>query len=179
MDIQTILVPVDFSVCSLGVVRQATALAGKLGARIELVHVGDLPPGITPDTRIVADGHREAAGAVLSRDALARMAPFEAVARGEGVPVGSREVFGPIASTLLQAVDDAGADLVVMGTHGRSGLARIVLGSVAEAVVHGATVPVMLIRRQPRPECGRDDCDWCAHGGRSLAEDRIDAEQQG
>jgi len=55
----------------------------------------------------------------------------------------------------------------------------MVLGSVAEAVARSAHVPVMLVRREVRPECGRDSCDWCTHHGRSAAEDRVAVESQG
>jgi universal stress protein A len=179
MNIHTILVPVDFSVCSMGVVRQAASLAAKLQGSLHIVHVGDLPPGVTPQTQVGEQGHQQAAGELLSEDAERRMERFARAAREEGVEADVAEAFGVVAPTILALAKSTGADLIVMGTHGRSGLARLMLGSVAEAVVHGADVPVMLIRSQPRPECGRQDCDWCAEGGRSQAEAQVDAERNG
>jgi nucleotide-binding universal stress UspA family protein len=63
-----------------------------------------------------------------------------------GIQVKVTQRDGPAAEAILQAADDLGADLIVMGTHGRSGLGRAVLGSVTETVVRSATVPVLTVR---------------------------------
>jgi nucleotide-binding universal stress UspA family protein len=179
MDIRTILTPLDFSGCSLAVVREVASLAAKLDARVVLLHVAALPAGVPAQAHVWPDGREVAASDFLVAESRERMERFAAEARRGGVSVDVTVRVGPITPTILAAIDELGADLVVMGTHGRTGLARLVLGSVAEGVAHRARVPVLLIRREPRPDCGRATCEWCAEADRSPAEQRIEAETQG
>jgi nucleotide-binding universal stress UspA family protein len=81
------------------------------------------------------------------------LSPVELVASaGVGAPdtfalrVRTRVALGPPAEEILAAAQATGADLIAMATHGRSGLGRVWFGSVAEAVLHAAAVPVLLIR---------------------------------
>ncbi|MDP2314290.1 MAG: universal stress protein [Pseudomonadota bacterium] len=179
MNIQTILVPVDFSTCSLLVVRQAAGLATKLGARLVVLHVAELPADLHASTAIRPDGVERTAADYVVTDTRERLASFATAARELGAPVEIDVRLGSVVPTILAAADDLHADLIVIGTHGRTGLARIVLGSVAEGVAHKAHVPVMLVRRESRPECARQSCEWCPHEGRSPAEARIAGESQG
>jgi len=179
MDIRTILSPVDFSTCSLLATRQAAGLAARLGARLVLLHVSELPPGMKPKTRVYIGGAEQAAGDYVSQNAEQRMSEFLAVAREAGVQAEVMVRVGATAPSILEATSEVKADMIFMGTHGRSGLARAVLGSVAESVLHRAHVPVMLVRRETRPECARESCDWCPHSGHSAAEDRLADEAQG
>lgn len=180
MDIRTILVPVDFSACSTRVVRSATSLAARLGARLHIVHVGEMPAGVDATTRLHLGERRQTAGELLAHDALPRLEPYAALARAAGVDASVAEAFGPIARTVLTVADRVEADLIVMGTHGRTGLMRLVLGSVAEAVVQGADVPVMLIRNDATlAECGRASCEGCTDDGSTAAEAQVRAEREG
>jgi len=179
MNIQTILVPVDFSTCSLLVTRQAAGLAARLGARVIVLHVAELPASLPADAPVRADGSRQTAGEYLLADSRERLVPFVDAATGAGATVELDARVGPVVPTILAAAAERGADLIVIGTHGRTGLARIVLGSVAESVAHQAHVPVMLVRRESRPECARASCEWCPHEGQSPAEARIAAETDG
>jgi nucleotide-binding universal stress UspA family protein len=174
-----ILVPVDFSTCSLMVAREAAGLAVKLGSRVVLLHVSDLPAGLPADAHVAPEGADTTAGAFVRTDAERRMAEFVAACEAVGAPVELRTEVGPVVATILSAIDRTGAGMVVMGTHGRTGLARLVLGSVAEGVSHRAHVPVMLIRREARPSCRHASCDWCVEGGRSPAEEQLQAESVG
>ncbi len=65
---------------------------------------------------------------------------------GEGAKVHARILPGPAADAILKAADEEGATLIAMATHGRSGLARFALGSVAEKVIRASRVPVLLVR---------------------------------
>lgn len=145
---------------------QAASLAALLGARLVVMHVAELPPGVS-------------APAYLTADTLERLGPFAEAARGLGAQVEIQVTFGAIVPSILDAAAASRADLIVIGTHGRTGLARIVLGSVAEGVAHKAHVPVMLVRRESRPECARASCEWCPHEGRSPAERRLAGETNG
>lgn len=179
MNIRTILVPLDFSTCSLGVARDVADLAERLGARVVLLHVALLPSGVPPGAHVWPDGREVGASDHVTGDARERLAGFAEVAGRGGVPVEAIVEVGPVVPTILSVCDRVGADLLVMGTHGRSGLARLVLGSVAEGVSHRARVPVLLVRRQPRASCGHASCQWCADGDRSAAEEQLAAEREG
>lgn len=176
---RTLLVPVDFSTCSMLLLDEATKLALPLGARIVLLHVADLPAGIEPGTLVRPDGVTVRVEDHLASDSRSHLAPFaDAVARA-GVAVETMVRPGPVVQTIHDVTAEIGADMVVMGTHGRSGLARAVLGSVAEQVVRLSDVPVLLVRRHRRPECSRASCDWCTDNVRSPAEERLRAELDG
>lgn len=98
----------------------------------------------------VLDPRRERAGRPLDVPASRPPAsggpvgddPLQGLEAGEE----ARVERGAVAETVIAAAQDWGADLIVLGTHGRRGLAHLVLGSVAEAVVRGATVPVLTVR---------------------------------
>ncbi|MEQ1507570.1 MAG: universal stress protein [Myxococcota bacterium] len=179
MNIRTILVPVDFTTCARLVTDQAASLATRLGAKVVVLHVAPLPTGVSPAASVAPDGVAVPVGQYLAADSRARLETFAAVVRAHGAPVELVAEVGPVVATILRTIDAVGADLVMMGTHGRSGLVRLVLGSVAEGVTHQAHVPVMLIRREPRPECARGSCAWCTEQGTSPAEDRVAVETQG
>lgn len=179
MNIHTILVPVDFSTCSMLVTRQAAGLAARLGAGLVLMHVAELPPGLSPETRVEVDGELRVAADYLIADTAARLAPFAEAARALGATATVEARSGPVVPTILEAADALRADLILLGTHGRTGLARALLGSVAEGVARHAHVPVMLVRRESHPECARESCAWCPHEGRSPAEERLGAEAEG
>ncbi len=147
-----ILAPVDFSPLSGLGLRWANALARCGGAQLTVLYAAPFnPPPYFTSSRIeqLRDSHREEmreAGEQLRRFAasvLGEMAPRTAVEVAQALPV----------DAILDAVDRAGADLVVMGTHGRSGINRVMLGSVAERVLRQSRVPVLTVRgdveRQP------------------------------
>lgn len=179
MNIRQILVPIDYSTCSMLVTRRAASLAAKLGARVTLLHVAELPPGVGPRTHLHPGGADVTAEAALEQDARGNLAPFVAICADEGVEATPEVRVGAVVPAILQVAQETPADLVVLGTHGRTGLARVMLGSVAEEVVRQAHVPVMLIRREPRPECNRERCDWCGAEGRSRVEEQVRAESEG
>lgn len=137
-----LLVPTDFSACSTHAVDVAVQLATTLEADLTLVHVWQLPTPLYGDAFYlsvdVATSLTEAAQQTLD-EALAKVRAKYPRAKGilrQGVAW--REILG--------AQEACGADLIVMGTHGRSGIGHFMLGSVAERVVRAAPVPVLTIR---------------------------------
>jgi nucleotide-binding universal stress UspA family protein len=141
--LEQLLVPVDFSETSERALDYALELARRVGADVALVHVYQLPVWGFPDGAIVpaADlASQLSVGAQRSLDqCVERRAAPGASVRGflrEGVPW---EEINELARALH-------ADLIVIGTHGRRGIARALLGSVAETVVRTAEVPVLVIR---------------------------------
>ena len=145
---KTLVFAHDFSVCARRVEPLLVDLARSHCARVILVHVSELPQGLTPDTRITPPGHRESVplGEHTKRAAEARLEEVAARLRSHGAEVVVRAVIDEIPSGILKTADDVGADAIVMGTHGREGIRHFFLGSVAEKVLRRATVPVVTLR---------------------------------
>lgn len=147
--IQKILCPVDFSECAENALREALFLAEGLGAEIEVIHAWETPVVVRPDLVVWMDG---AAGPALTEIVKARSEtamkqlleklPPEARARMKEVHV----LHGPPSETIVRYAEDHGHDLIVLGSHGRTGLSRWLLGSVAEQVVRRASCPVLVVR---------------------------------
>lgn len=145
--IQRILVPIDFSAASRAALEHAALLAEAFGARIDVLHVWEPAPAVTPAQLgwMAAD-----AGTFCARvedelrgrvDALvAEIAPN----LRDRIQVGVEA--GYVAHTILEHLEAQPYDLVVMGTHGRRGLKHLVLGSVAERLVRTAPCPVLTTR---------------------------------
>jgi nucleotide-binding universal stress UspA family protein len=141
-----ILVPVDGSPTSARGLREALALAKDQRAKVRLVHVVDegLAIGVVEagiEFEDLVDGLVKNGKAILQR---ARRSAEKQGVRAEGVLY--EKVAGSAADSILREARKWGADLIVMGTHGRRGVRRVVLGSDAEQVVRTATVPVLLVR---------------------------------
>jgi len=137
LPIRTILHPTDFSEPSDYALRLAVALARDHGARLVLLHVAAPPPAFYSEAILIPappDPHEE------ERQRLDRLA-----VPGE-VPTERRVVEGSPAEEVLRSAEDLGVDLIVMGTHGRTGLARLLMGSVAELVVRKAACPVLTVK---------------------------------
>lgn len=177
--IQTLLAPVDFSTCSMIVTRRAAALAKQLHARLVVLHIAELPNNLSPSAHIRHDGIDQTARDYVVGDTQQHLKSFYEAAAEYGIPVETVVKVGPVVPTILAASRELKTDMIVMGTHGRSGMARLVLGSVAEGVAHEAHVPVLLIRREARPECARTSCEWCPHDGKSKVELSLEVEIQG
>ena len=136
----TILVPIDFSVCSENALDYACMLAGKLGSTIHLVHV--VGAGL-PELGVAISDERLREESEQRRANLDRLAdPRRVLAAIATTTV----VFGDPRDEILAAAKRLDADVIVMGTHGRRGLSRAVLGSVTESVLRRAECPVVAVR---------------------------------
>ena len=141
-----ILVPVDGSSTSRRGLKEAARLAKDQGAKLRLVHVVDEQPVLSV-VEAGVDVDDLCQGLVKSGRAIVERARREV--QKLGIDAGTaiyESVTGPPAEAILRDARKWKADLIVMGTHGRRGLRRVVLGSDAEQVVREATVPVMLVR---------------------------------
>jgi universal stress protein A len=151
IEIRTILAPADFSAHSEESVRYACGLAVRLGAELHLVHIlSDILPG-GPDPLLMPvmppeyykeseDRARESLGRLLDPDWGTPRSVVTAVRWGS-----------PVESIVSYAVDHR-IELVVIATHGRTGLSHVLLGSVAERIVREAPCPVLTIRDRHRGE---------------------------
>jgi nucleotide-binding universal stress UspA family protein len=141
-DFRHILVPTDFTETSDRAVEWALSLAERLGSRVTLMHSYEIPIVGFPDGALVATADIATRIADASRLALEGAVAKRA---GGAVPVDGILRDGVAWEEINRVAEDIDADLVVMGTHGRRGLARALLGSVAEKVVRTAHRPVLLI----------------------------------
>jgi nucleotide-binding universal stress UspA family protein len=142
--IQRILVATDFSPCADEAARDAFALAERLGASVTLLQVVQMPIQVISEVStaplfigdLVALAYEELKGLID------RLKPT--------VHVESRVEEGPPAATIARLAQEGEFDLIVLGTHGRTGIKRAVMGSVAEHVVRSASVPVMTVHAPAR-----------------------------
>jgi len=146
-----ILVPHDFSECAGAALAQAVAQARVHGSVLTLLHVSPVPPNVPDDALITPPGASAPIGvaAFMKHGAAAELEAIAEPLRRAGllvstVALSSRS--GDVASEICDAAGRLGADVIVMATHGRTGIARVLLGSVAEKIVRHATVPVLTVR---------------------------------
>ena len=137
-----ILVPTDFGDPSAAALDYAIGLAGALGAEIVLLHSYELPIIGMPDGTMVATA--ELASRILEG---AKVGLDKEVARRKDAGASIRAIIkqGDACQMINETADEVKAGLIVMGTHGRRGLPRALIGSVAEKVVRTAHVPVLTI----------------------------------
>ncbi|MFO0678921.1 MAG: universal stress protein [Polyangiaceae bacterium] len=140
---KTFLVPVDFSTASERALDHAILLAQKLDAKIVVLHSYELPViGLMESTFVlpaeVAAQLQDASSKGLAALVARKKASFPRI---EGV---LHE--GEPSAMILKTATETGADTIVMGTHGRRGLSRALLGSVTEKIVRSSPVPVLTVR---------------------------------
>lgn len=158
MSISKILLPLDGSRLAESIVPAVGSLARQLHASVQLVSVADpiateLPAFIQPEhlRRVAEEANKDVASDDLLAERMKLAETYlESVAeklRAAGVsqPIVTRVFSGEAPEQIVAAVKEARADLVAMGTHGRSGLRRGLLGSVADRVLRASSVPVLLV----------------------------------
>lgn len=138
-----ILVPLDFSSHSDAALALAIELAREHGAELHLVHAYELPAAVTMAYGVaipqaVWDGVQEAA--------VARLEDGRKRAEAAGVSVSTHLATAPAADAIANAAETFGADLIVMGTRGLTGLKHVLLGSVAERTIRNAKCPVLTVK---------------------------------
>ena len=143
-DYKTMLVAVDFSEVSAAALKVAIDLARRLGAQLKVVHVVQPQPVPLPleGSAIYMD---EVQSWQLD-EAEKSLAKFIEDHSEPGVVSVTKVRSGVAATEISQAAVDIGADLIVLGTHGRSGLKHLLMGSIAESVLRVAPVPVLCVR---------------------------------
>src|SRR5215470_9804306 len=141
--VRTVVFPTDFSDCSRHAGEQAANVARHFGARLHVINVDPPVTAPTPASRVAK------AAAELGSDLEMTTATTS------GVP----------AHAICAYAQRIGADLIVMGTHGRTGVSRAVLGSVAEAVVRHSRCPVMTIPARGAPAAHAETPGAAGWGG--------------
>ena len=156
LQIRNLLVPVDFSTCSDRAADWATELAARFGASVTLLHVVELPLGLDRATLVNPGGAGDVAmvpiGEWASDSGRKQLNRLARRLSSRGVPIKVRIEEGPPVSSILDVATDMRPDAIVMGTHGRKGLAHAFMGSVAERVVRTAECPVITLKSQDAVE---------------------------
>ncbi len=136
-----ILCPVDFSDTSMNAANNAINFSMEIKAEITFIHIidiqalqniGDLSGGGINDINLLIEEEKP----VLSK--------LKDECDKKGVKVKTVLTHGEPVSVILETIKEGGHDLIIMGTHGKSGLTRLVLGSIAENVVRKSDIPVLL-----------------------------------
>lgn len=147
---KTIVFPTDFSTASDAALAHAETLARSSNARLLIVHVEEPP---------LAYGGGELYYGIPEPDSERILKMLEDVKPADpAVPFTHRLTMGDPAGEIVRIAGDEQAEMIVLGTHGRTGVTRLLMGSVAEAVVRRAPCPVLVYReaaeRLARPHAG-------------------------
>lgn len=148
MSWKTILVPHDFSSSANHALAIARDEAKAHGSKILVLHVIDLPGQFALDTVILPDANGVPISAkdYAVRQADAHLADLRARLAKDGATITPFIRTGKPTDEIIQFATENAVDLIIMGTHGRGGLAHMLIGSVTERVVRTSTVPVLTIR---------------------------------
>lgn len=143
--IRRILHPTDFSSASRPALQRAIGLARESRAELLLLHV------VAPVMPVVGEGYippqtYEAIETAARKGAQKKLDALAARARKASVRARTLLAEGSSHERIISVAKSQRADLIVMGTHGRSGLVRLIIGSVASRVISGAPCPVMTVR---------------------------------
>ena len=147
--LKQILVPVDFSECSRKALRYAIPFAKQFEAEITLVHVVQYPVGATEmmvGFGQIIDESKKALDAQLAE--IKDFVPSREILR-EGNP----------SVEIVRAATELDSDLIILSTHGHTGLAHVLLGSTAERVVRYAPCPVLVVREREREFIAEETAD--------------------
>ena len=142
LPLHTILHPTDFSDRSEYAFRLACSLARDYSARLVVLHV------VSPPVVIYGEGVVPPEPEAFRAEAQEKLNRLEAPAPGVGME--RRLTEGDPVAEILRLAQESGADLIVLGTHGRTGLGRLLMGSVAEQVVRGAPCSVLVVKMPKR-----------------------------
>jgi nucleotide-binding universal stress UspA family protein len=140
---KTILVPTDFSEGANDALAYAVALAAKLDAKIHLLNVVGIPLIGVPEVGVAYTADVVNSLLEANQKQLDKLVADNAGKASFGTPLLET---GDARAVIEATADKLGAELIVMGTHGRRGVKRLLLGSVAEMVVRTAPCPVLLVR---------------------------------
>lgn len=148
---KTILCPVDFSDASSRALEYAVSLAKEAGARLILLHVVE---GVNDQPREMAHFTVPEYGRYLEEDAMARLkAAIPGEARA-GFTLEERVAVGKAYREILRIAADTGAELIVMGVHGRGAVDHWLFGATAHHIIREATCPVLTLRPTSTPGAG-------------------------
>jgi universal stress protein A len=143
---QSILVPVDFSESSRRALEYAAVLGRPFKAKIDVLHVWQVPSFLPPDAALGAATQTLELTKLVQENADKELSRFVSRAQEDGIAIATtRSEPGVPSATIVEVAKNGAHDLIVMGTHGRTGFSRVMLGSVAERVVRLAPCAVLTV----------------------------------
>jgi nucleotide-binding universal stress UspA family protein len=168
LSIHNIVCPTDFSEFAASAFAESVRLARWFGAKVTVLHVVPLAVPIVGDMGYLPVP--EETGDTARPATLAELQRFVDATEHTGVPIGLLCREGDPCEEIRNMAQETGADLVVMGTHGRSGFKRLVLGSVTEALLNRPPAPVLTVNRDLKRRkglfrtvlCAIDVSEWSA-----------------
>jgi nucleotide-binding universal stress UspA family protein len=153
MNIKNILFPTDFSEYNDSALQYATRLAAESGATLHLVHVHDtreLSTALGEASYLYSVQWQEEKDRSVQQ--LKRLVPPDRT-----IPYVHHPLTGVPESTIVDFAKDNNIDLIVMSSHGRTGLSRLLMGSVAEAVMRKADCPVLIVKQPHQQEMAKSE----------------------
>jgi nucleotide-binding universal stress UspA family protein len=144
MPVNKVLIPLDGTGFSLQVLPHVKRFLAPEKNRLILVHVAAAPSAVSIGNKMVV--FAEQAAASLEASFRASILPYVHSLEQDGYRVKTAVLFGDPATQIERFIDKEQVDLVVMVTHGRTGLSRVLIGSVAQHVLNHVAVPVLLVR---------------------------------
>jgi universal stress protein A len=147
--IKSILCPMDFSDASKNAYRYACEFAKSMGSKVILLNVIE-PRPIAADMTLNYVPLEEDLAAAVREDFI----PMVDKAKAMGIDVSADVIIGIPAEVILQQTVDFDVSMLIMGSHGKTGLSRLLMGSVAEAVVRKAQVPVLIVKANEKEFIG-------------------------
>jgi len=166
--LKEILVPVDFSECTEKAMSYAVPFARQFGARVTLLHVVEPIYAPATDMGVVVDVYTD-------EDEKCELEKLHARFAGQ-VRCQTRLKKGKAESEIINAAKELACDLIVLGTHGHTGLDRLLMGSTAAKVVRRAGCPILVVRPHEHDFIASNLTEWPEDGGSSEAE--IEAEMK-
>jgi len=144
--IAKILVPTDFSECSSAAADTAAQLARQVNGAVELITVVNTAPLFEAYGDV---NYRNERIAYIRSKAQQELEHFARNHFADGIRLNLTVRDGEIFAEILQAARDTQSDMIVLGTHGRTGLAHLLIGSIAEKVVRHSPIPVVTVSARP------------------------------
>ncbi len=155
MAIKRILVPVDFSADALSALQYAAAFAKVFKAELLILYVVEPIYYATPTDMYAASAESAMLAQEQRRTAEQQLVRIGADLKKQGLRHRAMVKGGSPSQVIVDTARTSGADLIIMATHGRTGLAHMFMGSVAEKVVRSAACPVLTTRRSARRRAPR------------------------
>jgi nucleotide-binding universal stress UspA family protein len=143
--IKSIMCPIDFSDASKNAFRYACEFAKAMGSKIILLNVIEPRPMAADMTLNYIPLEED-----LSNAAREDFEPLVQEAKSKGIDVQADVMIGVPSDMILSQVADFDVSLLIMGSHGKTGLSRLLMGSVAEAVVRKAKIPVLIVKAEEK-----------------------------
>jgi len=146
IQLNRILVPTDFSNFSAPALQYGLAIAARFGAEVHLLHVVPDPAMLVPEAAAFSVESMQAQTEQLQQEAMKALEKLPEDEWSDGKPIVREVRIGAAFMEIIEYAREKDIDLIVIGTHGRSGLMHVLMGSVAERIVRKSPCPVLTVK---------------------------------